>query len=333
MKTLRLLDFVETPAFALVYPDQGDPCIVFWNARAENATGLTRDDVIGQVPTEVMGSLAEPLLSRSWIEKTGEVRVDGLGVVNLVALPDNRTVIGTVLTAAQKAADSEREMFLGMAIHDARAPLRNINYICEELLVDFDEIGDGRNQLVRKIRAIVDRTLVMSDDILSAVHAASMQESHPVVVQLQPLCDMIFATLDPKGEHRLTGSATEIEVERPVLQVVLRNLVDNAIKHGNTHRPLSIDVQVSEDRAGEIAVHVIDDGAGITDDALNALASGNVQRGSGFGLYGIQRLVETRGGQITARRRGLGKAGSEITVTLPGRIVADGMVGLTSRVS
>lgn len=333
MKTLRLLDFVETPAFALVFPDQGDPCIAFWNTRAEGATGLTREDVIGQVPTEIMGSLAEPLLSRNWITETGEVRVDGLGVVNLVALPDNRTVIGTVLTAAQKAADSEREMFLGMAIHDARAPLRNINFLCEELLVDFDEIGDGRNQLVRKIRAIVDRTLAMSDDILSAVHAASLQQVRPTTVQLQPLCDMIFATLDPRGDHRLISPAAVIEVERPVLQVVLRNLVDNAIKHGDVNRPLSIEIDVSEGCAGEVAVSVIDDGAGISDEALNFLASGNVQRGSGFGLYGVQRLIETRGGKIMARRRMSGHSGSEITVTLPGRLMSEDMSGMTSKVS
>ena len=333
MKTLRLLDFVETPAFALVFPDQGDPCIAFWNSRAENATGLIREDVIGQVPTDVMGSLAEPLLSRNWIAETGEVRVDGLGVVNLVALPDNRTVIGTVLTAAQKAADSEREMFLGMAIHDARAPLRNINYLCEELLVDFDEVGDGRNQLVRKIRAIVDRTLAMSDDILSSVHAASMQQTRPTTVQLQPLCDMIFATLDPRGEHRLISPAVEIEVERPVLQVVLRNLIDNAIKHRDANRTVSVEISVSDGGSDTIAITVSDDGAAISEDALNALTTGNVQRGSGFGLYGVQRLIETRGGQIRARRRVSGSRGVEITITLPGRLLSQDMMGLTSKVS
>ena len=65
MKTLRLLDFVDTPAFALVFPDVGPPCMAFWNARAEEVTGLARDDVIGQVPTDIMGSLAEPQASNT----------------------------------------------------------------------------------------------------------------------------------------------------------------------------------------------------------------------------------------------------------------------------
>ena len=175
MKTLNLLDFVETPAFALVFPETGAPCIGFWNARAEDVTGLGRQDVIGKIPTDVMGTLAEPLLSRSWIEETGEVRVEGLGVINLVALPDNHTVIGTVLTAAQEAADKDREMFLGLAIHDARTPLRNISFLCEELLVDFEDTGDGRNALVRKVRSIAERTLRMSDEVLTSVQAASLQ--------------------------------------------------------------------------------------------------------------------------------------------------------------
>lgn len=334
MKTLRLLDFVDTPAFALVFPDVGPPCMAFWNARAEEATGLAREDVIGEVPTEVMGSLAEPLLSRNWISETGEVRVDGLGVVNLVALPDQRTVIGTVLTAAQKAADSEREMFLGMAIHDARAPLRNINYLCEELLVDFPETGDGRNHLVRKIRAICERTLTMSDDILAAVHAASLQNTRPIEVDLQPICDMIFATLDPQGQHRLISTPATLEIERPVLQVVLRNLIDNAIRHGASDRPLSIEVEASETGAGQLAIAVTDNGRGIPDDAIEYLGGGNVRRGSGFGLYGVQRLVETRGGHITARRLP-SNGGSTIIVTLPGRRLeaGSGMIPQASRVS
>ncbi len=325
MKTLRLLDFVETPAFALVFPDVGPPCIAFWNLRAEAATGLARDDVIGQVPTEVMGTLAEPLLSRNWISQTGEVRVDGLGVVNLVALPDERTVIGTVLTAAQKAADSEREMFLGMAIHDARAPLRNINFLCEELLVDFPETGDGRNKLVRKIRAITERTLAMSDDILTAVHAASLQQTRAVEVELQPLCDMVFATLDPMGKHRLISTPAALEVERPLLQVVLRNLIDNAIRHGAGDRPLSIEVEASDASNGRLAISVTDNGGGIPDEAIAFLAGGDVRRGSGFGLYGVQRLVETRGGTILAQRLP-DKGGSRITVTLPGRMAELGEV-------
>ena len=330
MKTLNLLDFVEAPAFALVFPENGPPCIAFWNARAEELSGLTREDVIGQVPTDVMGTLAEPLMSRSWIKETGEVGVAGLGTINLVALPDNQTVIATIMTAAQEAADREREMFLGLAIHDARAPLRNISYLCEEVLVDFEDPGDGRNQLVRKIRSISERTLQMSDEILTAVQAASLQHVPHSEVDLQSLCDLIFATLDPQGRHRLIGTSLALEVERPVLQVVLRNLIDNAISHGGKGRRLTIEVRAEETRDGRLRISIADDGKGFSDASLAFLDGGEVRRSGGFGLYGVRRLVESRGGKLQAARSPDG-GGSVVTVTLPGRrIAAEGRLACAS---
>ena len=232
----------------------------------------------------------------SGYEKTGEVRIDGLGVVNLVALPDGKTVIATVLTAAQAAADKEREMFLGLAIHDARAPLRNISFICEELLVDFPDPGDGRNRLVRRIRTVAERTLSLSDDVLTAVQAASMQEAGPVDVELQPLCDLIFATLDPTGRHALYSRPMLLHVERPVLQVILRNLIDNAIRHGGADNDLTIHVDATDSPDG-LVVTVSDDGLGFSDATLAYLSGEPLRRGSGFGLYGLRRLVESRAGR------------------------------------
>ncbi len=319
MKTLKLLDFVETPAFALVFPDGGAPIIAFWNARAEAATGLMREDVIGKVPTNVMGALADPLMSRDWIVETGEVRVDGLGVVNLVALPDGKTVIATVLMASQES-DKERELFLGMAVHDARAPLRNISHLCEELLVDFPEVGDGRNHLVRKVRAVAEKTLSMTDDILLSVQATSMQQSEATEVDLQSVCDLIFATLDPSGKHGLISRIATVEVERSVLQVVLRNLIDNAISHGGRTNSLSIEVDASMTDDGQLSVRIADDGKGFSDASLAYLADGEIRRGSGFGLYGVRRLIEARGGSLRMARHP-GGAGSVVTATLPGKIL------------
>lgn len=322
MKTLALLDYIETPAFAFSFPQEGPPQIIFWNARAEEAMGLPRNDVLGQVPSDAMGTLAEPLMSPEWLMHRGQVAIGGLGMVHVVPMPDERTIICTVLKDAHSPSDGERETFIGMAIHDARAPLRNINFLCEELLVDFEDPGDGRNHLVRKIRAIADQTLSMSDDILTAVHAASLQSTPSAIVDLQPLCDMVFATLDPMGKHRLVSTPAVLELERPVLQVVLRNLIDNAIRHGARDDALSIEVRVDAQERGFLVITVVDDGAGIPDEALNFLASGEVRRGSGFGLYGVQRLVESRGGHISARRLP-DQAGSAISITLPGRILTE----------
>ena len=44
-----------------------------------------------------------------------------------------------------------------------------------------------------------------------------------------------------------------------------------------------------------------------------------MRRGSGFGLYGLRRLVEGRGGAITVAQNAEGP-GSVVTVVLPGQV-------------
>ncbi|NNE81187.1 MAG: PAS domain-containing sensor histidine kinase [Silicimonas sp.] len=319
MNTLNLLDFVETPAFAMVFAGDEAPNIVFWNARAEAFTGLKRAEVLGKSPTFVMGSLAAPLLSSDWWDNPGQVMIEGFGIVKLVGLPDAKTVVGTVVSAMRRTDDDEREMFLGMATHDVRAPLRNIAHLCEELLVDYPDPGDGRNRLVRTIRAVSDRTLAMTEEILTAVQADSLQYAPSSAVDLQPLCDLVFATLDPTGRHGLRSDPASLIVERPVLQIVLRNLVDNAIRHGASESALNIHVSVAEAEPGRLSVSVADDGHGFTDLSLKSLSGNDVRYDSGFGLYGIRRLLRARGGGVTAAA-GAGGKGSVVTVTLPGRL-------------
>ncbi len=319
MRTLNLLDFIETPAFALLFTDGQRPTIAFWNSRAEGLTGLGRDEVVGRCPADVMGTLAEPLMAARWTKESGQVRIEGLGAVTLVALPDGKTVIASIITAAQEAADREREMFLGLATHDIRSPLRNIGFLCEELLVDFPDPGDGRNRLVRNIRTISSNAAAMTEEVLTAVQAASLQETAAIEVDLSTLSDLIFVTLDPSGRHRLSAASKVLMTDRPVMQTVLRNLVDNAIRHGG-QGSLTIHVDAENRRDGKIALSVTDDGKGFSDASIAFLSGGELRQDSGFGLYGLNRILKKRGGEITVVRSP-GGAGSVVTATLPGQVV------------
>ena len=322
MNSLNLLDFVETPAFAMVFAGAHSPTIIFWNARAEALTGLNRSEVLGKPPTIALGSLAAPLLSPDWRNNPGDVLIEGFGSVRLSTLPDGKTVLCTLVGSTSRSQDDEREMFLGMATHDVRAPLRNIAHLCEELLVDYPDPGDGRNRLIRTIRGISDRSLVMTEEILTAVQADNLQDTHKSKIDLQSLCDLIFATLDPGGRHVLTSETATLEVERPVLQIVLRNLVDNAIRHGAGDRALNIHVSADTAEPGRVAISVTDDGSGFSDTSLKSLSGNEVRYDSGFGLYGIRRLLVARGGGIHVAA-GVDGKGSVVSVTLPGEVIQE----------
>ncbi|KAL3910862.1 MAG: hypothetical protein SGILL_007521, partial [Bacillariaceae sp.] len=132
------------------------------------------------------------------------------------------------------------------------------------------------------------------------------------------------------------------------LTQVLRNLMSNAIKftpsYGTVHvRGSYIPAQKSSKqpvaeskeldngdvftgiRSGEVRIQVIDDGAGMSQDQLNALFQDGVQfnvnqlqagGGSGLGLYIAKGIVEQHGGHLFATSKGVGH-GTTFELTLP----------------
>ncbi|MBP0614664.1 sensor histidine kinase [Jiella mangrovi] len=122
---------------------------------------------------------------------------------------------------------------------------------------------------------------------------ADLQSRHGGVDFDLDLCDGDF------------GATVETLVYRAV-----REAVTNALRHGE---PGAIAIMV-EDRAGQLAFEVTDDGGGLAD----------AEPGTGFGLVGMRERVEAAGGVMRieeiGRPRGVKVSGS---VPLAGRMVAE----------
>jgi signal transduction histidine kinase len=105
------------------------------------------------------------------------------------------------------------------------------------------------------------------------------------------------------------------------MQLVLHNLLDNAVKY--TPRGGCVRVQLDAD-GNDAVLTVRDDGQGMDAEVLqNAFVpfwrgrdSGT--GGTGLGLFLVRELVQSHGGTVAAHSRGNG-LGSELTVRLPRR--------------
>lgn len=132
-------------------------------------------------------------------------------------------------------------------------------------------------------------------------------------------------------EERAPLIAVQIEagmppvlVRRRCLEVVLENLVSNAIKHGGDPGAVRITARLAKERRGDakddlLVVAVEDNGAGIPEDKLDAiftpfvrLASGVETEGLGLGLALVKSVITIMKGEIHVQS----KPGEGTTVTI-----------------
>ena len=105
-------------------------------------------------------------------------------------------------------------------------------------------------------------------------------------------------------------------VDRVLLDVLIRNLLDNAVRHGGAPGPVIVRCL----QLGASAVLEVEDcGPGVSEEELVQLgrrfyrASGARGAGSGLGLSIVQRIAESCGAQV-AYRRGPGERGFVVAV-------------------
>jgi len=118
------------------------------------------------------------------------------------------------------------------------------------------------------------------------------------------LVDEIAAVLEVPAAFSVAwvGEPCRISTRRAPLEQVLRNLVDNAIKHHD--RALGC-VEVAGRRLDDewIEIEVRDDGPGIAPElrerCFGLFRSMSKQRGTGIGLALVKRVVESHGGRVS----------------------------------
>ena len=135
--------------------------------------------------------------------------------------------------------------------------------------------------------------------------------------------------------YRLPAEAILLEVEpaivhaQPIdLEIVFRNLIDNAIKYAREEPQVT--VQSRADGAGHVITRIIDNGPGIP-VGLRRKIFGRFVRlgnelersrtGTGLGLFIVRTLVKRMRGKVGVRARG-SQPGSIFEVELPGQAVA-----------
>ena len=235
------------------------------------------------------------------------------------ALELRNAVLGIVLRKAEemaqlagelRASNKELEAFSYSVSHDLRAPLRHIagytellsemegKQLSERGMRFLDNIADA----ARFAGTLVDNLLSFSQMGRAALRLTD--------VDLEALVASIREELAPDCEGRQIEwhllPMPIVVADAAFLHMVLRNLIDNAVKYSRTREVAVIEVG-AEQRAGEVVVYVRDNGVGF-DMQYAGKRFGVFQRlhrmeefeGTGIGLASVRRIIERHDGRVWA---------------------------------
>jgi PAS domain S-box-containing protein len=254
--------------------------------------------------------------------ETGHIKFDGTEIVTEgAAMPFHWDNVETTLvvirdiTDAKKdkdklasyAKDLERsnadlEQFAYVASHDLKAPLRSIENLAQWIEEDLEESLEGETrENMDLLRNRVNRMTALLDDLLQYSRAGK-DSSDAVEIDTDELVQDIVDLQDiPKGYTVTTSNLPTAIVRKSPLEVVLRNLISNAVKHHDRDTG-SIEIS-AEDLDDRVVFSVSDDGPGIPAefhkkifDMFRTLKPRDQVEGSGMGLAVVRKLVERRGG-------------------------------------
>ncbi|MCY0094465.1 PAS domain-containing sensor histidine kinase [Hoeflea ulvae] len=238
-----------------------------------------------------------------WLTTLSPVFDDRDVVVGVIGIAENITsykerqfhALNSVVES--KRLSEEISLFTGLAAHDLRGPLRQIRLVTELIEDGFVDMGDGKLELLTMVKQVSDTALEKLDEVLQHARSFMGETDTKTQVDFGHLCSDLVAILDPLSRIDVTYPDAHIVVESVALQVELRNILDNALKHASSK--VLIELRTPETARRMLEIRVSDDGPGFTNpnDVIELMKS-PPSDDRGFGLETVARLAMSRGGRV-----------------------------------
>lgn len=300
---------IDLPAVAIVTPDRELPRLnltIFWHAESSHfvmlvARATSRSDIEGELSKQMRARL---MAEAEVVAKSRELA----------------------------RANRDLEDFAAIISHDLKAPLRALRFAAEDVsaLLDGGDVDGARARLAD----VAARTRRMSDMMTALLDYASVGRKSDIaeVVDTGAVIAEVLRSSPLRRGFTLTTSGTwpRLRTARAALDLVLRNLIDNALKHHDRDEG-TIEVEASP--ADDFLVIVVrDDGPGIAPEYHRTVllpfrtlaapkqdtsAGSGRAEGTGMGLAFVNRTVETIGGRLAIRSDPEVRRGTELVLSWP----------------
>lgn len=241
-----------------------------------------------------------------------------------------RLIAESELRAKSRAlalANRDLEDFAAIISHDLLAPLRAMRKLTDDARGDILRSAD--EQALSRLDDIASQSSRMSRMLRELLDYASVGRKDEVVTEVDTrrlIEDIVRSIPTPEGiALRIEGHWPRLEVAGAALDLALRNLVANAVKH-HDGPPGLVTVSAAEGE-GCVSFAVADDGPGIDPRYHEAIllpfrtlaAPDRAAGGSGLGLAFVKRAAEAMGARFEVRSDPVSRRGATFVLTVPRR--------------
>ena len=284
----------------------------------------SRDDILWAVLRSTLKpmALALPLLALAiwWLVRQGTAPLRTLSrtlaarhpqALVPVALDGAPTEMAPLLDALNRLferitamVEAERR-FTADAAHELRTPIAAIRAQAQVALAETDDAA--RAHALRATLAGCDRATRLVEQMLTLSRLEAGAAPAMATVDLSALARRVAAELAPRALARQQALSLEADAPHPVLgndtllAVLLRNLIDNALRYS----PAGAEVQVAVSTTADgVCLQVRDSGPGLAETDRQRLGErffrvlGSDQAGSGLGWSIVRRIAAVHGASV-----------------------------------
>lgn len=238
------------------------------------------------------------------------------GIANLVAIGLERARAQDLAHQVEAARQSEqlRTTLIDAMAHELKTPLTSIKAATTSLLSAPDQPPDSRTELLKVASEEAERLQHLIDDAVemarldSASIEVRLERSHLAEIA-QDVVSSMRLELDARPvEVICDGEQPAIQVDRRLVGLAIKQLLDNALKYSAPVTPVTIHVRPGD---GVVTLDVTDRGKGIP-TAEQARVFEKFWRspsvhakmpGSGLGLSIAHRIARAHNGDLTVTSR------------------------------
>lgn len=352
---LKLLRSVIDGSFSHIIITDIDGHILYANKSSEEITGFSKEEMIGKTPALWGKQMPNAFYENFWNtikrdkkdfignivnqRKNGELYEAEIKVSPMLDNNGNITFIVALEKDITKEAkiDREKTEFIALAAHELRTPLTTISLTAEMLYRGI--VGDISKENKKYLKTIHDEVKGMALMIEKFLDFSQV-EMGKFHISNEPakLFDILEKSVsDIQTQIKIKKIIIEksykknlpiLNTDKKVVQMIIENLLLNAIKYSPNNNLISITVEEGENN---LYIRIKDNGIGIPEKDQSKIftkmfRAENVfkikSEGSGLGLYFVKNLVEQLGFTISFISKE--NIGTTFLITIPNNIYSSG---------